>query len=60
MEDKKSLKEKLKAHLPHKKGAEKKQTGTEDTGFTIRLARFIIEKRAGSNRYSLRAAFSAR
>ena len=46
MEDKKSLKEKLKAHLPHKKGAEKKQTGTEDTGFTIRLARFIIEKRA--------------
>ena len=46
MEDKKSLKEKLKAHLPHKKGAEKKQTGTEDTGYTIRLARFIIEKRA--------------
>ncbi len=60
MEDKKSLKEKLKAHLPHKKGAEKKQTGTEDTGFTIRLARFIIENVPGSNRYSLRAAFSAR
>ena len=42
MEDKKSLKEKLKAHLPHKKGAEKKQTGTEDTGFTIRLDRIGI------------------
>ena len=28
MEDKKSLKDKLKARLPHKKGAEKKQTGT--------------------------------
>ena len=42
MEDKKSLKEKLKAHLPHKKGAEKKHTGTEDTVFTSRLALFII------------------
>ena len=47
MEDKKSLKDKLKAHLPHKRGAEEKQKkGAEDTGFTIRLARFIIEKRA--------------
>ena len=46
MKDKKSLKEKWKAHLPHKRGAEEKQKkGTEDTGFTIRLARFIIEKR---------------
>ena len=47
MKDKKSLKEKWKAHLPHKRGAEEKQKkGTEDTGFTIHLARFIIEKRA--------------
>ena len=47
MKDKKSLKEKLKAHLPHKRGVEEQQKkGTEDTGFTIRLARFIIEKRA--------------
>ena len=61
MEDKKSLKEKLKSDIcPIKKGAEKKQTGTEDTGFTICLARFIIENVPGSNRYSLRAAFSAR
>ena len=38
MEDKKSLKEKLKAHLPHKRGVEEKQKkGAEDTGFTIRL-----------------------
>lgn len=60
MEDKKSLKDKLKARLPHKKGAEKKQTGTEDTGFTIRLARFIIEKRVWIESVSLRPAFSVR
>ena len=47
MEDKKSLRDKIKEHLPHKKGAEKKkQSSSADTGFTIRLARFIIEKRA--------------
>ena len=46
MKDKKSLKEKLKAHLPHKRGMEEQQKkGTEDTGFTIRLARFIISVR---------------
>ncbi len=46
MENKKSLKDRLKAHLPHKKGAEQKPTsGAEDHGFVIRLARFIIEKR---------------
>lgn len=46
MENKKSLKDRLKAHLPHKKGAEQKPaSGAEDHGFVIRLARFIIEKR---------------
>ena len=46
MENKKSLKDRLKAHLPHKKGAEQKPaSGAEDRGFVIRLARFIIEKR---------------
>lgn len=46
MENKKSLKGRLKAHLPHKKGAEQKPaSGAEDHGFVIRLARFIIEKR---------------
>lgn len=60
MEDKKSLKDKLKAHLPHKRGAEEKQKkGAEDTGFTIRLARFIIESVPGSSRCSLQAVFSA-
>ena len=60
MEDKKSLKEKLKAHLPHKKGAEKKQTERKILDLPSAWHDSSLKNVPGSNRYSLRAAFSAR
>lgn len=60
MEDKKSLKEKLKAHLPHKRERRRSRRERKILDLPSAWHDSSLKNVPGSNRYSLRAAFSAR